>query len=181
MNAVTSSFEQLHLQKITLLNALAGLCSFRRESPDQVLAIRFLKDRRGTSMFPITRTPYTPPSHIQHMHEAAHRAPLDREPQASHTSMSPRGKTENQADFPLVNSNTKLWASLEHRIDSDTPLRNKMDDTAGDDAEVFDPETQTWQPTQALGGGLHANLGDAYREAIDFEIKADNMGGWQRV
>lgn len=88
---------------------------------------------------------------------------------------------ENQADFPLVNPNTKHWASLEHRIDNDTPLRNKMDDTAGDDAEVFDPETQTWQPTQALGEGLHANLGDAYREAIDFEIKADNMGGWQRV
>lgn len=67
------------------------------------------------------------------------------------------------------------------RIDNDTPLRNKTDETAGDDAEVFDAETQTWQPTQALGEGLHANLGDAYREAIDFEIKADNMGGWQRV
>lgn len=136
-------------------------------------------------MFPITRTPYTPPSHIQHMHqqmhEAAHCVPLDRNPQASHTIMSPRGMTENQADFPLVNPNTKLLASLEHRIDNDPPLRNKLDDTAGDDAEVFDPETHTWQPTRALGEGLHANLDDADREAIDFEIKSDNMGGWQRA
>jgi hypothetical protein len=56
-----------------------------------------------------------------------------------------------------------------------------LDSTAGDDAEVFDPNTQSWQPTQAAGNGQYAPLGDPYREAIDFEITPDNMGGWQRA
>ncbi|MGY2272307.1 MULTISPECIES: hypothetical protein [Pseudomonas] len=67
------------------------------------------------------------------------------------------------------------------RIDNDQPRHNPLDDTAGDDAEVFDPNNQSWQPTQTAGKGQHRPLGDPYREAIDFEIKADNMGGWQRA
>ncbi len=65
--------------------------------------------------------------------------------------------------------------------DNDSPRHNPLDSTAGDDAEVFDPNTQSWQPTQAAGNGQYAPLGDPYREAIDFEITPDNMGGWQRV
>ncbi|MGY2374502.1 hypothetical protein ACW9IB_08335 [Pseudomonas sp. SDO524_S393] len=62
-------------------------------------------------------------------------------------------------------------------VDEKNPKHNPLDHTAGDDAEVFDPETQSWQPTQAVGKGRFTSLG----EAIDFEIKADNMGGWQRA
>ncbi|SFU46095.1 hypothetical protein [Pseudomonas sp. OV546] len=67
------------------------------------------------------------------------------------------------------------------RIDNDHPRHNPLDQTAGEDAEVFDPNTQTWQPTQASGNGRPMPLGDPYREAIDFEIRADDMGGWQRA
>ncbi|MEW5716571.1 MULTISPECIES: hypothetical protein [Pseudomonas] len=65
-------------------------------------------------------------------------------------------------------------------FDNDKPRHNPLDQTAGDDAEVFDPNTQSWQPTQAAGNGRYANLGDPYREAIDFEARPDNMGGWPR-
>lgn len=58
------------------------------------------------------------------------------------------------------------------RIDYDKPMHNPLDQTAGDDAEEFDAETQTWQPTKALGNGRYSALGDPYREPIDFEIKA---------
>ncbi|XVO85203.1 hypothetical protein ACQ9Y2_15655 [Pseudomonas palleroniana] len=66
-------------------------------------------------------------------------------------------------------------------FDKDTPRHNPLDQTAGDDAETFDPATQNWQPTRAIGGGQFAALGNAYREAIDFEIKSDGKGGWQRA
>jgi hypothetical protein len=71
--------------------------------------------------------------------------------------------------------------ALATHIDNDQPRHIPLDDTAGDDAEVFDPNTQSWQPTQAAGKGQYTPLGDPYREPIDFEIKADNMGGWQRA
>lgn len=74
-----------------------------------------------------------------------------------------------------------LPAHQPNLIDNDKPRHNPLDKTAGDDAEVFDPNTQSWQPTQAAGNGRYANLGEPYREAIDFEIKADNVGGWQRA
>ncbi|WP_148046884.1 hypothetical protein [Pseudomonas poae] len=66
-------------------------------------------------------------------------------------------------------------------FDKDTPRHNPLDHTAGDDAETFDPTTQSWQPTQATGRGQFAPLGTPYREAIDFEIKSDGNGGWQRA
>lgn len=76
----------------------------------------------------------------------------------------------------------RFYKELEaEQFDNDTPMHNASDSTAGDDAEVFDPATQTWQPTQSAGNGQYTSLGDPYREAIDFEIKADNMGGWQRA
>ena len=73
------------------------------------------------------------------------------------------------------------YSALQNKIDNDTPKHNPLDESAGDDAEFFDPETQSWQPTQAAGKGQYANFGNPYREAIDFEIKADNMGGWQQT
>lgn len=66
-------------------------------------------------------------------------------------------------------------------IDSDKPRHNPLDQSAGDDAEYFDYKTQSWQPTQSTGNGHYAPLGDPYREPIDFEIKADGEGGWQRA
>ena len=66
-------------------------------------------------------------------------------------------------------------------IDNGKPRHNLLDKAAGDDAEVFDPNTQSWQPTQAAGNGRYAKLGEPYREAIDFEIKADDMGRSQRA
>lgn len=69
----------------------------------------------------------------------------------------------------------------QRRIDNDNPMLNPLDQTAGDDAEVFDHATQSWQPTQSAGDGQHKALGDPYHEAIDFEIKADDMGGWQQA
>ena len=65
-------------------------------------------------------------------------------------------------------------------IDNDKPRHNPLDQSAGDDAEYFDPDTQSWQPTQAAGNGQYASLGDPYREAIDFEISAGNMEGRQQ-
>ncbi|MDR9878397.1 hypothetical protein RJC98_24715 [Pseudomonas allii] len=79
------------------------------------------------------------------------------------------------------NPYTAAYQALATHIDNDQPRHNPLDDTAGDDAEVFDPTTQSWQPTQAAGKGQHTPLGDPYREPIDFETKADNMGGWQRA
>ncbi|WP_411380640.1 hypothetical protein [Pseudomonas sp. MPB26] len=79
------------------------------------------------------------------------------------------------------NPHLSAYQALATRIDNDQPRHNPLDHTAGDDAEVFDPNTQSWQPTQAAGKGQYAPLGDPYREAIDFEIKADDMGGWQRA
>lgn len=79
------------------------------------------------------------------------------------------------------NPYASAYQAFATQIDNDHPRKNPLDDTAGDDAEVFDPNTQSWQPTQAAGKGQHTNLGDPYREAIDFEIRADNMGGWQRA
>jgi hypothetical protein len=58
--------------------------------------------------------------------------------------------------------------------------RNPLDHTAGDDAEYFSAETQEWQPTASdgKGSGGYANLGDPYREPIDFEIVAGPNGDW---
>lgn len=80
-----------------------------------------------------------------------------------------------------VNGHPMPGQPAQHRIDNDNPMFNALDHTAGDDAEVFDPATQAWQPTQAAGNGRYSALGDPYREAIDFEIKADDMGGWQQA
>lgn len=92
----------------------------------------------------------------------------------------PRRNPLDQAignDAEVFDAHTQTWRTQANRIDSDKARHKLLDQTAGDDAEVFDPNTQTWQPTQSAGNGQYTTLGDAYREAIDFEIK----GGWQRA
>ncbi|WP_159955517.1 hypothetical protein [Pseudomonas sp. R76] len=72
----------------------------------------------------------------------------------------------------------KAWHEYIHNqleptdIDIDKPRINPNDEDAGNDAEIFDPATQTWQPTQNAGDGQYKPLGDPYREAIDYEAKA---------
>lgn len=65
------------------------------------------------------------------------------------------------------------YQSLQLPIDNDRPRRNPLDNTAGDDAEFFDPNTQSWQATKALGEGRFTHHGDPYREPIDFEMRAN--------
>ncbi len=55
----------------------------------------------------------------------------------------------------------------------DSERFNPMDKWAGDDAEYFNPATQSWQPTQAAGNGRYTDLGDPYREPVDFEVRAN--------
>jgi hypothetical protein len=95
---------------------------------------------------------------------------------SSHNSRGPA-----KGDDALIAKPGGYDNSVQDSIDNDSPRHNPLDSTAGDDAEVFDPNTQSWQPTQAAGNGQYAALGDPYREAIDFEITPDNMGGWQRA
>ncbi|MBV4455226.1 MULTISPECIES: hypothetical protein [Pseudomonas] len=70
-----------------------------------------------------------------------------------------------------LNPYLSAYQALATHIDTDQPRHNPLDHTAGDDAEVFDPDTQSWQPTQAAGNGQSTALGDPYREAIDVEMR----------
>lgn len=70
------------------------------------------------------------------------------------------------------NSQSFSTYSRDERIDNvGNDLINPLDQTAGDDAEFFDHETQYWQPTAADGRGVYKKLGEPYREAIDVELK----------
>ncbi|PIB53272.1 hypothetical protein [Pseudomonas sp. 2822-17] len=107
--------------------------------------------------------------------------PLDKPDKndVEHFTPRPQGKPLDTSRFYSLSQ--ILLGNMASRIDNDKPMHNSLDKTAGDDAEMFDPATQSWQPTQAAGNGQYAPLGDPYREAIDFEIKSDNMGGWVRA
>ncbi|MGR3890072.1 hypothetical protein [Pseudomonas sp. 1152_12] len=99
--------------------------------------------------------------------------------QSGNDVLMARKATDLQSLHPQQERLHKLFETAQ--IDNGDPVVNPIDQTAGDDAEVFDPATQYWQATQAAGNGQYTALGDPYREAIDFEIKADGMGGWQQA
>lgn len=46
------------------------------------------------------------------------------------------------------NPHLSAYQALATRIDNDQPRHNPLDHTAGDDAEVFAPNTQSWQSRQ---------------------------------